>query len=157
MGKKEIIVYSSIGSIIGGIILALIFFIASKAIPIAQGVSIMVGEFLHTPIEVFWLVLSILFFALILALIAKKVWITMPKQFNSKHNELLKKTKPPSSTDKLIKAEVEHSSTGKVGIEGNPPHLIFNIRVINRANYCFKPKKVFLKCNSCCPKDLIFK
>ena len=63
-----------------------------------------------------------------------------------KYNKLYEKTKPPDSVDKLIKAEVKHNLTGKVGIEGEPPHLIFGIRVINRTNYYFTPKKVFLAC-----------
>ena len=72
-----------------------------------------------------------------------------------KYNELFEKTKPSFSADKLIKAEVKHNPTGKVGIEGEPPHLIFDIRVINRTNYCFKPKEVFLKCNCYYPKNLV--
>ena len=72
-----------------------------------------------------------------------------------KYGKLYEKTKPPSSTDKLIKAEVKHNLTGKVGIEGDPPHLIFGIRVINRTNYCFKPKKVFLACYRYYPKDVV--
>ena len=73
-----------------------------------------------------------------------------------KYNKLYEKTKPPDSVDKLIKAEVKHNLTGKVGIEGEPPHLIFGIRVINRTNYCFKPKEVFLACYSYPPKELRF-
>ena len=72
-----------------------------------------------------------------------------------KYNKLYEKTKPPFSTDKLIKAEVQHNPTGKVGIEGNPPHLIFDIRVVNGTNYSFKTKEVFLKCNCYYPKNLV--
>jgi len=74
-----------------------------------------------------------------------------------KYGKLYEKTKPPSSTDKLIKAEVKHNPIGKVGIEGDLPYLIFDIRVINRTNYCFTPKKIFLACYSYYPKDCVFK
>jgi ABC-type Fe3+/spermidine/putrescine transport system ATPase subunit len=50
---------------------------------------------------------------------------------------------------------VEHNSTGKVKIEGDPPYLIFGIRVINRTNYYFTPKESFLACYH--GEDLVFK
>ena len=71
------------------------------------------------------------------------------------YNELYEKTKPPYSVDKLIKAEANYNPIGRVGIEGKPPYLIFDIRVINRTNYYFTPKKVFLACYH--GKDLVFK
>ena len=72
-----------------------------------------------------------------------------------KYNKLYEKTKPPDSVDKLIKAEAKYNPIGRVGIEGKLPHLIFYIRVINRTNYYFTPKKVFLACYH--GKDPVFK
>jgi hypothetical protein len=71
------------------------------------------------------------------------------------YNELYEKTKPPYSVDKLIKAEANYKPIGRVGIEGKPPHLIFDIRMINRTNYYFTPKKVFLACYH--GEDCVFK
>ena len=71
------------------------------------------------------------------------------------YNELYEKTKPPYSVDKLIKAEAKYNPIGRVGIEGKLPHLIFYIRVINRTNYYFTPKTVFLACYH--GKDPVFK
>lgn len=71
------------------------------------------------------------------------------------YNELYEKTKPPYSVDKLIKAEANYNPIGRVGIEGKPPYLIFDIRVINRTNYYFTPNKVFLACYH--GEDCVFK
>lgn len=71
------------------------------------------------------------------------------------YNDLFIKTKPLYPINRLITTEVEHNSTGKVKIEGDPPYLIFYIRVINRTNYYFTPKKVFLACYH--GENLVFK
>ena len=71
------------------------------------------------------------------------------------YNDLFYKTKPLYPINRLITTEVEHNSTGKVKIEGDPPYLIFGIRVINRTNYYFTPKKVFLACYH--GENLVFK
>ena len=98
-------------------------------------------------VAVYWL-----FIVVILSLVAIG---TIHHIGTKKYNKLYEGTRPPGSVDKLIKAEVKYNSIGKVEIEGDPPHLIFYIRVINRTNYCFKPKKVFLKCYRYYPKDLV--
>lgn len=71
------------------------------------------------------------------------------------YNDLFNKTKPLYPIDRLITTEVEYNPIGKVGIEGNPPYLIFDIRVVNRTNYHFTPKKAFLACYP--GKDIVFK
>ena len=98
-------------------------------------------------VAVYWL-----FIVVILSLVAIG---TIHHIGTKKYNKLYEGTRPPGSVDKLIKAEVKYNSIGKVEIEGDPPHLIFYIRVINRTNYCFKPKKVFLACYRYYPKDLV--
>ena len=70
------------------------------------------------------------------------------------YNELYDKTKPPYSVGKLIKAEAKYNPIGKVRVDGYPPYLIFDIRVVNRTNYYFTPKKAFLACYH--GKDLVF-
>jgi hypothetical protein len=81
MNKKEIVIYGIITSVMGSILFTIIFYIASNLISIAQDGVIMVGEILSTSIPLFWLVIALLFFALIIALIAKKVWIDLPKRY----------------------------------------------------------------------------
>lgn len=178
MEKEELIarlkswILNIIMGIIAGIIVVIII---SYGKLIALGVVVMMYEFLTTPIDTFWLVLAILVFVLILAIFTKHIWVTLPERYvlksvlqrernyleselddkTKQYNELFKKTKPHYSIDKLIKAEVKYNPTGKVGIEGEPSHFIFDIRVINRTNYFFTPKKVFLACYN--GKDLVFK
>ena len=71
------------------------------------------------------------------------------------YNDLFYKTKPLYPIDRLITTEVEYNPIGKVGIDGNPPYLIFYIRVVNRTNYHFTPKKAFLACYH--GNDCVFK
>lgn len=71
------------------------------------------------------------------------------------YNDLFNKTNPRYPIDRLITTEVRYNPTGKVGIEGDPSHLIFGIRVINRTNYDFMPNKAFLACYY--DKDTVFK
>jgi hypothetical protein len=73
MNKKEILIYGIIASVIGGIILTLIWYIVSNLMPVALEGVVMVGEILSTSIYLFWLVIALLFFALIFSLIAKLV------------------------------------------------------------------------------------
>lgn len=128
--------------------------------PIAQGAVIMVCEFLSTPTAVFWLILSILLFALILALTAKKVWIDLPKRYvlkselegNKKQYEELKaKTRPRLPAHELFTCEVKREPIGKVrglkAINGHH-HLIFDMQVRNRTNYIFTTEMVYIACSS---------
>lgn len=158
--KKERIIHGIIASIIGGFILV----IASTLMPIAQGVAIMVGDLLHSPIPIFWLVLSILFFALIFALIAKKVWIDLPKRYVpqselddkiEEYNELAKHVKLPKAVDKAITVEVSpkwgishpHNDTIMYKSDDKFPYLKFYMRVINRTLYYFQPEEVVIGCS----------
>lgn len=162
--KKERIIHGTIASIIGGFILVLILFIASTLKPTAQGVAIMVGDFLHSHIAIFWLVLSILFFALIFALIAKKVWIDLPKRYVpqselddkiEEYNALAKHVKLPKAVDKAITVEVSpkwgishpHDDIIMYKSGDKFPYLKFYMRVINRTLYYFEPEEVVIGCS----------
>lgn len=81
MNKKEIMIYGIIASVIGSIVVALIVYIISNLIPIAQEGVAMVGKILSMSIHLFWLVIALLTFALIFSLIAKRVRIDLPKRY----------------------------------------------------------------------------
>jgi hypothetical protein len=104
---------------------------------------------LSSEVAVFWLFVIVILSSVVVGIIHH----TKTK----KYNELFKKTKPPYSIDGLIKAGPKYNPNWNVGIEGDPPHLIFYIRVVNRTNYYFTPKKAFLTCYSYYPKNLVFK
>ena len=154
MDKKERIVYGIIVSIIGGIIVAIIAHIASPLIPIAHGVVIMLAKILSAPIDTFWLVLSTLLFLLILAIIAKKVWIDLPKRYTLK-SRLEVKTK---QYDKLLEqVKLSRSIKNSISVEkwGKPiiqtgyeefPHLNFDMRVINRTYLRLDPEEATIQC-----------
>jgi hypothetical protein len=81
MKKKEIMIYGIIASVIGGLIVILLIYIASNLMGVAQEGVIMIGEILSISIHLFWLVITFLLFALICSLIAKRVWVDLPKRY----------------------------------------------------------------------------
>ncbi|MCK4735492.1 MAG: hypothetical protein KAT65_23770 [Methanophagales archaeon] len=157
--QKDPILSGLVSSLITGIALIIVgAVIGGKTFSMVYD-TLMNLDFFNTS-GAFFLIIS----AVLGVLYVKQRWKASIVKINSKledmtkeYNELYEKTKPPFSTDKLIKAEVKHNPTGKVGIEGDPPYLIFDICVVNRTNYSFKPKEVFLKCYSYYPKDLVFR
>lgn len=154
MDKKEIINYGIIASIIGSIITTISVYIASHLIPIAQGVVKMLSKILSAPIDTFWLVLSILLFLLVLAIIAKKVWIDLPKRYvlksgldekTKQYDKLLKQVKLSRPVKNSISIEKWGKPTIQTGYE-KFPHLNFDMRVINRTYLSLNPEEATIQC-----------
>ena len=115
MNKKEILIYGIIASVIGGIILTLIWYIVSNLMPVALEGVVMVGEILSTSIHLFWLVIALLFFALIFSLIAKLVWVDLPKSYvlKSRMDERKKQNDDEFREIKIKKEECESELEAK--------------------------------------------
>ena len=135
--RKEELHIGIVASIIGGLIL-------SYSKPIALGVATMLYEILHTPVDFFWVALTISVSALVFVLIIQKYGERLAEK-TQQYNKLLKQIK----LSRPIKMSISIEEKGKPIIQtgyGTFPHLNFDMRVINRTYYPLKPEEATIQC-----------